>query len=113
MMNYKELLSAMDDPSSAYFVPNGEFEMVSLKGFKYPVKSYRGYMLPPMCRNIEVVKTMSVRENDTFVITYPKSGIKIALFHKRKITRFLSLIVYLLILNRHTLGVRTLLAHTE
>lgn len=74
-MNLEEFLLASKNPQSPLYVPQGEFKYVPLKGYKNVVPSFNGNFLPFFMRNVEVIKNMDVREDDTFVISYPKSGI--------------------------------------
>lgn len=73
-MPLKELMIATNDTKSSFYVPKGDFIYKHLKGYTNDVQEYKGILLPFLCRNPEVVKDMEVREDDTFVITYPKSG---------------------------------------
>lgn len=72
-----ELMKEINDPNSQYYVPKEDFEFIPVKGTKAGVKSRNGHLVPILCRNLSVVKNMEVREDDTFVITFPKSGNKI------------------------------------
>jgi hypothetical protein len=72
-----QLMNKMKDPNSEYYVPETDFEYIPIKGTKRGVKSFKGHLFPIICRNATLAKTMKVREDDTFVITYPKSGLRI------------------------------------
>lgn len=63
-----------DDPSWEFYVPREEAEVVPVKGFPHGLKRINGHLLPQLCRNVSIFKSLEVRENDTFVVTYPKSG---------------------------------------
>ena len=73
-MDMRSFMFAMSDPSSPVYIPKFEFEMVPFKGLKNGVKTYKGHLLPMVCRNPTMLKQIDVRESDTFVVTFPKSG---------------------------------------
>lgn len=67
-------LQSMNDPNSPFYVPKFEFEMIPFKGLKHGLKRYNDHLLPMIVRNPTVVKNLEVRGDDTFVVTFPKSG---------------------------------------
>lgn len=74
-MDLKTIMISREDPNWPYYVPDANYEKVSVKGHRYGLRRLNGHYLPNLCRNLSVVKSMDVREDDTFVVTYPKSGI--------------------------------------
>lgn len=74
--NLLAFMKATNDPESPFYVPRYEhFGHISFKGLKHDLNVYQGYYLPAVCRNPLLVKNTNINETDTFVITYPKSGI--------------------------------------
>ena len=67
-------MKGLDDPESPYYVPRLEYETKPFKGNQNGLQVYKGHLLPSICRNAEVVKSMEVKPDDTFVVTFPKSG---------------------------------------
>lgn len=68
------IMRSKNDPNWEFYVPKDELENVTIKGTKFGLKRFNGYLLPQHCRNLSVVKSMEVKDDDTFVVTYPKSG---------------------------------------
>lgn len=75
-MDLKTILIHLNDPNWEFFVPREKYEIVPIKGTRFGLKQINGLFLPQLCRNLSVIKKMDVREDDTFVVTYPKSGTK-------------------------------------
>ena len=67
-------MKGLNDPESPYYVPWQNSEIKPFKGLQNGIQLYKGHLLPRVCRNLEVVKSMEVKPDDTFVVTYPKSG---------------------------------------
>jgi hypothetical protein len=62
------------DKNSPYYVEQEEFERVDLPGVTRGYKKRDGILLSNMFRNMSLIKNMPIKEDDTFVVTYPKSG---------------------------------------
>ena len=73
-MDFK-IFGLREDPNSEFYVPRGKHEIVQVNGFRHGLQLIDGIHMPHLYRNRSVVKNMDVREDDTFVISYPKSGI--------------------------------------
>lgn len=73
-MDMINLMKSMNDPNWEFYVPKEEMENVDIKGYKFGLRRLNGRLLPQLCKNMSVVKSMEVKEDDTFVVTYPKSG---------------------------------------
>lgn len=71
-MDMMEFMKGLNDPTSPFYVPPYEFEIIPYKGLKNGVKTYKGHILPFICRNPVVIKEIDVKETDTFVVTFPK-----------------------------------------
>ena len=69
-----KFMKGLNDPESPYYVPKQEHEMRPFKGLKDGIKIYKGLILPMVSRNVEIVKSMDVKPDDTFVVSFPKSG---------------------------------------
>lgn len=74
-MDIFELTKALNDASHEFYVEREDFDLIPVKGYKNGLKYSGGIYLPLMFRNSQELKNMSLREDDTFVITFPKSGI--------------------------------------
>lgn len=74
MDHIKAMMQAMNDKNSPFYVQPEQFEMVPVKGIEKGLKCRNGQYLPFLVRNLSVTKNMDVREDDTFVVTFPKSG---------------------------------------
>ena len=70
-----ETFTLRDDPNSEFFVPREKNVIVPVKGHRHGLQLIDGILLPHLFRNQSIVKNMEVREDDTFVVSYPKSGI--------------------------------------
>jgi hypothetical protein len=62
------------DPSSPYFVNEENLEIVPVQGMSKGLKRVDDIYLPTLVKNLSLAKTIQVRNQDTFVIGYPKSG---------------------------------------
>jgi hypothetical protein len=72
--SFKEKLRESLKKSSKYYVEEENFEWEPVEGTKNGLKKIRNTYFPMWVRNISIVKSIDVRPDDTFVITYPKSG---------------------------------------
>ena len=59
---------------SKYYVEDMNYEIAPLKGVKKGLKKVDNMYLPTLIKNISLVKSMTIREDDTFVSGYPRSG---------------------------------------
>ena len=50
------------------------FETEHLNGFKYPTKKVGNFLIPNKVINLSNLKTMPIRNDDVFLLGYPKSG---------------------------------------
>lgn len=53
-----------------------QFAMVPVKGFSGGLKKIDNLFVPSFITNISCVKLLEVKPGDTFIIGYPKSGLK-------------------------------------
>lgn len=72
--SFESVMMAVIDKNSPFHVPQDDFNMIAVKGTKNGIKNIDGHLVPMPCRSLRVVKSMEVREDDTFVIAFPKSG---------------------------------------
>lgn len=72
-----DVMKAMNDKNSPFYVEVEQFEWIPVKGTLRGIKSQNGHLLPVMVRNLKVSKHLEVRNDDTFVVTFPKSGLTI------------------------------------
>lgn len=74
MDTFIDTVTSWTDKNSPYYVEEQEHDFVPVKGYKNGIKRIDGVLLPFHARNLTTVKNMDVRADDTFVISYPKSG---------------------------------------
>lgn len=63
-----------NDKTSDYYLEKQEFEWEPVEGTKHGLKKVNNTYLPMLVKNLDSVKKLEIREDDTFVIGYPKSG---------------------------------------
>ena len=51
-----------------------DMQIEKIPGYKNGLKIANGSYLPMYVRNLSIIKSMELRDTDTFVIGYPKSG---------------------------------------
>lgn len=62
------------DGKVEFTVPEEEFERVPVNGLKHGLKKRNNMYLPQIVRNVSAVQNAKIREDDLFVIGFPKSG---------------------------------------
>ena len=63
------------DPTSKYYVEKEELQILPIRGFVYGLKKIDEKIQVPMhVINVTLAKQMLLKENDTFITGYPKSG---------------------------------------
>jgi len=62
------------DENSEFYIKPDVFETQEIKGFNAPIKIYDGTLLMNDIINISNLKNLPLRNEDTFVIGFPKSG---------------------------------------
>ena len=72
-----EILGKRANSNSKYFVEDKNYKFVPVKGFKNGLKKIDDMHLNILNRNISLVRTMKLREDDVFICGFPKSGINI------------------------------------
>lgn len=70
----KLILEWSKDPSSEFYIKPDEFDIETPEGFKGPVKKYQEILLMNEVTNISKLKDLKIRNDDTFIIGFPKSG---------------------------------------
>jgi hypothetical protein len=76
MANF-EKLSKLDDPTSKYYVEDLNYPVISKNKEKNDIFGKivaEDFVVPSVVRNLKVVKEMPIKNNDTIIIGYPKSG---------------------------------------
>jgi hypothetical protein len=63
------------DPSSEFFVEDKNYEVTQVKGMRNGLKKVDEIFVPLLIKNLDLVKQMRVKPDDTLVIGFPKSGI--------------------------------------
>jgi hypothetical protein len=74
-LSFFEKFASMHDPTSKYYVEDKNYELTEmpmLEGVKAKIVD-NCYMLD-VVRNLDVIKNMTLRSDDTFIIGIPKSG---------------------------------------
>lgn len=78
MGNNREIIQTMieqdEDKDGEYYVENEKFERIELETVKNGYKLRDGVPFVDIIRNLSLVKSMELREDDIFSIGYPKSG---------------------------------------
>ena len=71
----KLIMEWQKDPKSELYIKPDEFETVNIAGFNDPLYTYDGTLLLKDITNISGLKNLELRNDDTFIIGFPKSGI--------------------------------------
>ena len=71
---YQDVLNQINDETSENYVKQEVFETEHLKGFKDPTKKVGDFFIANSVINMSNLKTMCIRNDDVFLIGYPKSG---------------------------------------
>ena len=71
---FKKRQSELGLKSSKYYVEEENFELELIEGTKNGLKKLKNTYFPMWVRNISIIKSIEIKPDDTFVITYPKSG---------------------------------------
>lgn len=64
----------ISDETSEFYVKQEVFESEQLKGFKESTNKYQGCYIANSIINMSNLKNMTVRNDDVFLVGYPKSG---------------------------------------
>lgn len=70
----KLVLEWQKDPNSEFYIKPDDFEIENIKGFNGPINKYDGILLMNEVVNISKLKNFKLRNDDIFVIGFPKSG---------------------------------------
>jgi hypothetical protein len=62
------------DSTSQFFVEDKNYEVARVQGMRSGLKTVDDIYMPLLIKNLDLVKQMRVRSDDTFVIGFPKSG---------------------------------------
>ncbi len=62
------------DQTSKYYVPDLEYPVAQFNFLESNTKLIDNKPMPCYIRNLDVIKSMHVRSDDTFVVGCPKSG---------------------------------------
>lgn len=73
-MDFKARYGTKLDKTSEFYVEPEEFEIVEVKGCANGCKRRHGTFVSNMVTNLSVIKSLELRENDTIVVGFPKSG---------------------------------------
>ena len=67
-LSFFDKLSFINDPTSKYYVETKSYEDTKFIGGKVHGKKINGVMIPDFCKNLDAIKNMKLRSDDTFVI---------------------------------------------
>jgi hypothetical protein len=69
-LSFFEKLAFINDPTSKYYVEDKNYEISPMPGYKNVLakKLANGTIVPLFSRNMDIVKNMKLRSDDTFVI---------------------------------------------
>lgn len=76
----KLIFEWQEDPTSEFYIKPDTFEMENVKGFNGPIKKLDGTLIMNDVVNLSNLKNLKLRDTDTFIIGFPKSGNCIILF---------------------------------
>ena len=62
------------DPTNEFYIKPETFEMENIKGFNGPIKKLDGTLIMNDVINLSNLKYLKIKDNDTFIIGFPKSG---------------------------------------
>ena len=68
------ILKQINDETSEYYVKQEVFEYEQLHGYKDPTKKVNELYIANAIINLSNLKTMTIRNDDVFLVGYPKSG---------------------------------------
>jgi len=74
---FEKMFFLTSDKNSPFYVEDENLETVPVKGFSNGMKRAKpgsDILLHIGVRNLSNIKNMKLRDDDTFVISYPKSG---------------------------------------
>ena len=74
---FEKMFDLINDRDSPFYVEDENLETVPVKGFSNGMKRAKpgsDILLHIGVRNLTNIKNMKLRDDDTFVISYPKSG---------------------------------------
>ena len=74
---FEKMFHLINDKDSPFYVEDENLETVPVKGFSNGMKRAKpgsDILLHIGVRNLSNIKNMKLRDDDTFVISYPKSG---------------------------------------
>jgi hypothetical protein len=75
MSTFFEKLAFINDPTSKYYVEDKNYELTNHPTMKsVKTKIVDNHYLPDFARNMDIIKNMTLRSDDTFIIGIPKSG---------------------------------------
>lgn len=70
----EKYLKLLKDKSSDFYIEEQEFEKELFNGYLVEFKKCKSMLLPSMVINVDSIKTLELRQDDTFVVGFPKSG---------------------------------------